>query len=72
MADCAGTIKRASDAAVAGLITNRFRNADRTCVCTNRVLAQRSVVQLLEEKLVASAANLKLGNGLEAALRRDR
>lgn len=68
MAGCAGTIKRAADAAVAGLITNRFRNADRTCVCTNRVLAQRSVVQLLEEKLVASAANLKLGNGLEAGV----
>jgi succinate-semialdehyde dehydrogenase/glutarate-semialdehyde dehydrogenase len=51
------------DAAVAGAIICKFRNAGQTCVCANRILVQESVYDEFTEKLMAAAADLKMGDG---------
>ena len=54
------------DAAVAGAIASKYRNAGQTCVCSNRFLVQSGVYDQFAEKLAAAVAKLKVGNGLEA------
>lgn len=56
------------DAAVAGCIASKFRNAGQTCVCTNRILVQRKVQGAFVEKLAKAMESIKLGNGLEAGV----
>ena len=51
------------DAAVAGAIICKFRNAGQTCVCANRILVQESVYDEFVEKLMVAAADLKIGDG---------
>jgi len=51
------------DAAVAGAIICKFRNAGQTCVCANRFLVQEGVYDEFTEKLKAATAKLKLGDG---------
>ncbi|MFQ6006967.1 MAG: NAD-dependent succinate-semialdehyde dehydrogenase, partial [Woeseia sp.] len=51
------------DAAVAGAIICKFRNAGQTCVCANRILVQESVYDEFTEKLMAAAAGLQMGDG---------
>jgi succinate-semialdehyde dehydrogenase/glutarate-semialdehyde dehydrogenase len=53
------------DAAVAGALICKFRNAGQTCVCANRVLVQEGVYDEFTEKLMAAAADLKMGNGVD-------
>ena len=53
------------DAAVAGAIICKFRNAGQTCVCANRILVQESVYDEFVEKLMVAAADLKIGDGTE-------
>ena len=53
------------DAAVTGALVSKYRNAGQTCVCTNRILVQESVLARFTEKLVAAVKELSLGNGLE-------
>jgi succinate-semialdehyde dehydrogenase/glutarate-semialdehyde dehydrogenase len=53
------------DAAVAGAMASKFRNAGQTCVCANRFLVQDSVQEAFTAKLVAAVAALKLGNGMD-------
>jgi succinate-semialdehyde dehydrogenase / glutarate-semialdehyde dehydrogenase len=53
------------DAAVAGAIASKYRNAGQTCVCANRIFVQSGVYDRFAEKLAAAAAALKVGNGLE-------
>lgn len=55
------------DAAVAGLMANKFRNAGQTCVCTNRVIVQQSVADVFTDKLLQAMATLKVGDGLDPA-----
>lgn len=55
------------DAAVAGLVANKFRNAGQTCVCTNRVILQSSIFDAFKEKLVHAVAKLTVGNGFDAS-----
>lgn len=52
------------DAAVAGAMASKFRNAGQTCVCTNRILVQDSVHDAFAEKLARAVATLKVGNGI--------
>ncbi|MGB5446622.1 MAG: aldehyde dehydrogenase family protein, partial [Psychromonas sp.] len=52
------------DAAVEGAMVSKYRNAGQTCVCTNRIFVQNSVVDLFTEKFSAAVAKLSLGNGL--------
>jgi len=49
------------DAAVDGLMVSKFRNAGQTCVCPNRVYAQRGVHDRFVEKLAARVGALKVG-----------
>ena len=53
------------DAAVAGALVSKYRNAGQTCVCTNRILVQREVLAEFTEKFIAAVKGLSLGNGLE-------
>ena len=52
------------DAAVAGALISKYRNAGQTCVCTNRILVQEGVLQAFTEKFTAAVKGLSLGNGL--------
>ncbi|WP_190294979.1 NAD-dependent succinate-semialdehyde dehydrogenase [Marinobacter sp. R17] len=52
-----------ADAAVAGLIASKFRNAGQTCVCTNRILVQDGIHDVFVEKLNAAVRELKVGDG---------
>ncbi|RTL47531.1 MAG: NAD-dependent succinate-semialdehyde dehydrogenase [Rhodocyclaceae bacterium] len=56
------------DAAVAGAIASKYRNAGQTCVCSNRFLVQSGIYDQFAEKLVAAVTTLKVGNGLEAGV----
>ncbi|WP_027855701.1 NAD-dependent succinate-semialdehyde dehydrogenase [Marinobacterium litorale] len=51
------------DAAVKGLMISKYRNAGQTCVCTNRVYVQRSVLDAFVEKFKAGISSLKVGAG---------
>jgi succinate-semialdehyde dehydrogenase / glutarate-semialdehyde dehydrogenase len=54
------------DAAVAGAMVSKFRNAGQTCICANRILVQDSIYDAFTKKLVDAVAKLKIGNGLDA------
>jgi len=54
------------DAAVAGAIQSKFRNAGQTCVCANRIYAQDGIHDVFVEKLAAATAKLKVGAGSES------
>ena len=51
------------DAAVAGAMICKFRNAGQTCVCANRILVQDGVYDEFAEKFKLAAAGLTMGNG---------
>lgn len=52
------------DAAVAGAMVSKFRNAGQTCVCANRFYVQENIYQAFSEKLAAAMKRLKIGVGL--------
>ena len=56
------------DAAVAGAIQSKFRNAGQTCVCANRIYVQDGVHDAFVEKLVRATAALKVGPGDQAGV----
>ncbi|MCC6773490.1 MAG: aldehyde dehydrogenase family protein, partial [Gemmatimonadaceae bacterium] len=56
------------DAAVAGAIASKYRNAGQTCVCANRLLVQGGIHDRFVERLAAAAAALKVGDGLVAGM----
>lgn len=53
------------DAAVAGAVASKYRNAGQTCVCSNRFLVQAGVYEQFADKLAAAVTALKVGNGLD-------
>ena len=53
------------DAAVAGAILSKFRNAGQTCVCANRVFVQEGIYEAFAAKFTAATQGLKVGNGLD-------
>ena len=53
------------DAAVAGAMASKFRNAGQTCVCSNRFLVQAGVYEQFAHKLANAVAQLKIGNGMD-------
>lgn len=55
------------DAAVAGAIAAKFRNAGQTCVCANRFLVQDGIYDRFAERFAAAALSLVVGNGMDAA-----
>jgi succinate-semialdehyde dehydrogenase/glutarate-semialdehyde dehydrogenase len=56
------------DAAVAGAIQSKFRNAGQTCVCSNRIYAQAGIHDAFLGKLSAATAALKVGAGAEPGI----
>jgi succinate-semialdehyde dehydrogenase/glutarate-semialdehyde dehydrogenase len=53
------------DAAVAGALVSKYRNAGQTCVCTNRILVQENVLAEFTEKFIEAVKSLTIGNGLD-------
>ena len=52
------------DAAVAGAMASKYRNAGQTCVCANRLLVQDGVYDEFARRLAQAVAGLKVGDGL--------
>lgn len=53
------------DAAVAGAIASKYRNAGQTCVCANRLFVQSGVYDRFAAKLAEAVKALKVGDGLK-------
>ena len=53
------------DAAVAGAMASKYRNAGQTCVCANRLLVQDGVYDAFAAKLAEAVGKLKVGDGTE-------
>ncbi len=53
------------DAAVKGVMANKFRNAGQVCVAINRIYVQESIYDTFVEKLAAAVSQLKVGNGMD-------
>jgi len=51
------------DAAVAGAMISKYRNAGQTCVCANRILVQEGIYDEFATKLAKAVAGLKMGDG---------
>lgn len=51
------------DTAVAGAMASKFRNMGQTCVCANRIYAQRGIYDQFVKAFAAAVANLKVGDG---------
>lgn len=56
------------DAAVAGAIASKYRNAGQTCVCANRIFVQRGVVAAFLERYRDAVAALRVGPGDESGV----
>jgi succinate-semialdehyde dehydrogenase/glutarate-semialdehyde dehydrogenase len=56
------------DAAVAGAMVSKYRNAGQTCVCANRFYVQAGVYDAFAAKLVRAVEGLKVGDGFEAGV----
>ena len=54
------------DAAVAGAMICKFRNAGQTCVCANRIFVQDGIHDVFVAKFEAAIAGLRLGNGADS------
>ena len=52
------------DAAVAGAMASKYRNAGQTCVCANRLLVQDGIYDAFAAKLAEAVARLEVGPGL--------
>lgn len=53
------------DKAVEMAMANKFRNAGQTCLCANRFLVERSVLETFAYALAKKASDLRLGDGLD-------
>jgi len=53
------------DAAVAGAVASKYRNAGQTCVCANRILIQEGVYDTFVEKFSHAVASMQMGNGVD-------
>lgn len=56
------------DAAVAGAMLSKFRNAGQTCVCANRFYVQEGIYEAFTDKLAIAMEQLKIGNGSDEAV----
>ncbi|MEM9709599.1 MAG: NAD-dependent succinate-semialdehyde dehydrogenase [Pseudomonadota bacterium] len=52
------------DAAVAGAVLSKFRNAGQTCVCANRIYVQAGVYDAFAAKLAKAMESYQVGDGL--------
>ena len=56
------------EAAVAGAMASKFRNAGQTCVCANRIFVQSGIYARFTARLKEVVEAQKVGNGLEAGV----
>lgn len=56
------------DAAVAGAVASKYRNAGQTCVCTNRFYVHESLHDAFVEKLTKATQELTVGNGMDKGI----
>jgi succinate-semialdehyde dehydrogenase/glutarate-semialdehyde dehydrogenase len=56
------------DAAVAGAMVSKYRNAGQTCVCANRIFVQDKVYDAFAAKLADAVAKLQVGPGTAAGI----
>lgn len=56
------------DAAVAGAIASKYRNAGQTCVCTNRIFVQQPIMAQFVAKFSQAVSALQVGDGLSAGV----
>jgi succinate-semialdehyde dehydrogenase/glutarate-semialdehyde dehydrogenase len=54
------------EAAVAGAIASKYRNAGQTCVCANRLLIQSGIYDRFAARLAEVAGQMAVGDGLDA------
>ncbi len=54
------------EAAVAGAIASKYRNAGQTCVCANRLLIQSGIYDRFAARLAEVVSAMRVGDGLEA------
>ena len=54
------------EAAVAGAIASKYRNAGQTCVCANRLFVQSGIYDRFATRLAEVVGAMKVGNGLDA------
>ncbi|TMG07901.1 MAG: NAD-dependent succinate-semialdehyde dehydrogenase [Chloroflexi bacterium] len=57
------------EAAVAGAVDSKFRNAGQTCVCANRVYVQSGIYDRFAARLTESVEALKVGPGTEPGVK---
>jgi len=53
------------DAAIAGVMASKYRNAGQTCVCANRIYVQEGVYDAFTHKMAAAVGELKVGSGFD-------
>lgn len=53
------------DYAADQLVANKFRGGGQTCVCSNRILVERSVAKTFAEKLSARVDKMQVGDGMD-------
>ena len=53
------------DAAVAGAMLSKYRNAGQTCVCANRLLVQEGIYDAFAARLADAVKALKVGDGTQ-------
>lgn len=53
------------DAAVAGAVICKYRNAGQTCVCANRILVQDGIYDEFARRFAAATESLQLGAGTD-------
>jgi succinate-semialdehyde dehydrogenase/glutarate-semialdehyde dehydrogenase len=53
------------DAAVAGAVANKFRNAGQVCVSVNRFYIHEAIYDTFTHRLAEAVAALKVGNGMD-------
>lgn len=56
------------DAAVAGALASKYRNAGQTCVCSNRFLVHDGVYDVFTARLTEAVKQLHVGNGMDAGV----
>ena len=56
------------DAAVAGALVSKYRNAGQTCVCANRFLVQDGIYDAFAACLAEAVKGFSVGNGLDAGV----
>ena len=54
------------DAAAAGLMASKYRNAGQTCVCSNRVFVHEAVIEAFSKLIQPKIAGLKVAPGDQA------